>query len=446
MRYIPHTSQDVEEMLKTIGVSSLDDLFSPIPKEFRLKKPLPLPNTLSEMELKECVESFANQNEAQHYTSFLGAGCYRHFIPTIVNYLSSQGGFLTAYTPYQPEISQGTLQTIFEFQTMVAQLTGMECANASMYDGATALAEACLMAKRITPDRRKILLPTNIHPEYREVCKTYLATQDVEIVSIPYDGESGTIDLHALKEKMDSNCLAVVVQSPNFFGIIEDLEAIKNSFQDSGALYIVAVPEPLSLAMLKSPGKCGADIVIGELQSFGNSPSFGGPHVGFFATRMAYVRAIPGRIVGQTTDQNGRTAYTLTLTTREQHIRREKATSNICTNQALLATRTTIYLSTLGETGLKKLAKWNHSLTNILAEKIKEKAPHTKIKFDSPFFNEIVIETQKPLAQIEKRMLDAKVLAGVSLEKYYPELKNCLLICTTELNSEEQIQKLCELL
>lgn len=444
MRYIPHTSQDVEEMLKVIGSNSpmsIDDLFAPIPKEFRLKKPLSLPSSLSEMELKAHIESFAAQNKAHEYVSFLGAGCYRHFIPTLVNYLGSQGGFLTAYTPYQPEISQGTLQTIFEFQTMVANLSGMECVNASMYDGATSLAEACLMAKRLTPDRTKILVAQNIHPDYREVCKTYLDTQDVELISIPYDSKTGLINLKHLKENIDSQCLAILVQSPNFFGMIEELESIKHLLRHSGSLFIVVVTEPLSLALLKSPGNSGADMVVGELQSFGNSPSFGGPHVGFFATRLAYVRAMPGRIVGQTVDKNGKSAYTLTLTTREQHIRREKATSNICTNQALLATRTTVYLSTLGEQGLKKLAKWNHSLANQLCERLKGTA---KLRFDSPFFNEMVLETQKPLDPIEKRLLEQKILGGVRLEKYYPELKNCLLVCTTELNNEEQIQKLCE--
>ncbi len=443
MRYIPHTAQDIEAMLKVIGVSSVDDLFTPIPKEFRLKKPLNLPSSLSEIELKTHVESLANKNTAHQYQSFLGAGCYRHFIPTIVNSLGSQGGFLTAYTPYQPEISQGTLQTIFEFQTMIANLTGMEVANASMYDGATALAEACLMAKRLFPKKTKILVPQTIHPEYREVCKTYLEAQDVELIPIAYNSKTGTLDLSALEKKCDASSLAVLVQSPNFFGCIEDLEAIQKITATHKALFIVAVPESLSLALLKPPGEFGADIVVGEAQSFGNPPSFGGPHVGFFASRMSFVRSMPGRIVGETTDADGKRAFTLTLSTREQHIRREKATSNICTNQALLATRSTIYLSTVGEKGLKKLAQWNHSLANTLCEKLKNKA---KVRFETPFFNEVVIETQRPLSDIKKNLLDKKIIPGFSLETFYPELKNCLLVCTTELNTEEQIETLCNAL
>jgi len=427
MRYIPHTSKDVEQMLKTIGVSSVDDLFSSIPKEFRLKKSLNLPPSLSEMELRTEIESLAHQNEATQYTSFLGGGCYQHFIPTIVNYLSSQG----------------TLQTIFEFQTMMSRLTGMEVANASMYDGASALAEGCLMAKRIHPDKTHILIPQNIHPDYRAVCQTYLEAQDVTLIPIPYDSKTGTINLSSLEKEASEKCLAILVQSPNFFGVLEDLEAIQKICKAHEALLIVAVTEPLSLALLKSPGAYGADIVVGETQSFGNPLSFGGPHVGFFATRMSFVRAMPGRIVGETVDVNGERAFTLTLSTREQHIRREKATSNICTNQALLATRATIYLSTLGEQGLKKLAQWNHSLTNTLCEHLKGKA---KIKFTSPFFNEVVIETQSPLPDIEKRLRDKKILGGISLETYYPELKNCLLICTTELNTEDHIKTLCETL
>ncbi len=443
MRYLPHTTQDIEKMLETIGAYSVDDLFDSIPSEFKLKKPLNLPSSLSEMRLREHVEGIAKENTAHEFTNFLGAGTYRHFVPTIVNYLSSQGGFLTAYTPYQPEISQGTLQTIFEFQTMIANLTGMEVANASMYDGATALAEACLMAKRIHPDKSKILISKTIHPEYRDVCKTYMEAQDVSLVEIPYDPKSGTVDLNALKKELDSFALAICIQSPNFFGSIEDLASIKDMASKSGALLIVSVTEPLSLALLKSPGELGADLVIGECQSFGNYMSFGGPHVGFFATRMEYVRAMPGRIVGQTVDETGARAFTLTLSTREQHIRREKATSNICTNQALLATRATIYLSTVGEAGLKQLALWNHSVVNLLTETIKDKA---RVRFNSPFFNEVVLEFKKPIHEIEQKLRVKNILGGLNLESYYPELKNCLLVCTTELNTEEHIRQFCQAL
>ena len=443
MRYLPHTSQNVEAMLKVIGVTSLDELFESIPKAHRLKDPLDLPSSINEMELREHLKTIANRNEAQNYTQFLGAGCYRHYIPSIVNYLSSQGGFLTSYTPYQPEISQGTLKTIFEFQTMISRLTGMEVANACMYDGPTALAEACLMAKRLHPAKQKILIPKNLHPEYRAICETYLETQDVELISLEYDSQLGTISLKELQEKIDGSTLAVLVQSPNFFGGIEDLAQIQKIISVHKALFIVCVAEPLSLALLKSPGETRADIVVGEAQSFGNPSSFGGPHVGFFATRMAYVRAIPGRIVGETLDEQGTRCYTLTLSTREQHIRREKATSNICTNEALLATRATIYLSTLGEQGLKKLALWNHSLANKLLQTLKGKA---SLKFNSPFFNEFVLEFKKPVLEIEEQFEKQKILGGTSLGKYFPELKNSLLVCTTELNTQDQIQKFCDAL
>ena len=442
MRYIPHTSKDVEAMMKVIGVTSVNELFEAIPKSHQLTKPLDLPPSLSEMELRKQIETLAFQNEGQHYLSFLGGGCYHHYVPSIVNYLASQGGFLTSYTPYQPEISQGTLQTTFEFQTMIARLTGMELANASMYDGATALAEACLMAKRLKTDKTKILIPKNLHPEYQQVCQAYLETQDIELLAVEYDRTSGQISAMDLQSKLSSDCAAVIVQQPNFFGIVEHLKILRTMADSVNALLIVAIPEPLSLGLLKPPGEYNADIVVGEAQSFGNPPSFGGPHVGFFATQNAYVRAIPGRIVGETTDKKGRRCYTLTLSTREQHIRREKATSNICTNQALLATRAAIYLSTVGEQGLKKLALWNHSLANILAKKLKT----ATLKFASPFFNELVVECSQPIKDIEQNLRKNKILGGISLEEFYPELKNCLLICPTEIHSQEDIERLCDLL
>lgn len=434
MRYLPGTSQDIEKMLKTIGVPSIETLFDPIAKAFRHPRPLDLPTTLSEIELKRHVEELSHQNQAAFFTSFLGAGAYAHFIPTIVNYLSSQGGFLTSYTPYQPEISQGTLRTIFEFQTMIARLTGMEVANASMYDGATALAEACLMAKRLFPEKREILLTKGIHPEYRDICQTYTQAQDIQLIST---------DMEDLKSKINDQTLAIAVQYPNFFGIIEDLGKIQTICRAKNVLFIVCVTEPLSLALLKSPGQFGADIVVGEAQSFGNSLSYGGPHVGFFATRMSFVRAMPGRIVGETTDDKGNRAFTLTLSTREQHIRREKATSNICTNEALLATRATIYLSTVGEKGLKKLAIWNHSLACYLREALKGKA---ELRFQRPFFNEMTLEFKKPIDEIEKKSLENKMIPGLRLDRFYPELKNCLLICTTELISKEAIDRWVKLL
>src|SRR3989338_1019538 len=329
MRYIPHTPNDIEQRLKEIGVSSIQDLFTSIPKAFHVDRPLNLPSGLGEMDLKNHITSISKENKAQSYTHFLGAGAYHHFIPSIVDTLSSQGDFLTAYTPYQPEISQGTLQSIFEFQTMIANLTVMEVSNACMYDGATALAESCLMAKRICPQKSKILMPKNIHPDYQKVCQTYMATQDIELESIDFNTHTGQLDLLALSSKLNNETLAVLVQTPNFFGCIEDLKSIQTLCEKHQTLFIVCVTEPLSLALLEPPGKFNADIVVGEAQSFGNAVSYGGPFVGFFTTKMKYVRAIPGRVVGETVDQNGKRAFTLTLSTREQHIRREKATSNI---------------------------------------------------------------------------------------------------------------------
>lgn len=446
MRYLPGTSHDIENMLKVIGVPSIETLFEPIPKEFRHQKPIDLPKTLSEIELRELISDISNQNEAHTFTQFLGGGCYAHYVPTIVNYLSSQGGFLTSYTPYQPEISQGTLRTIFEFQTMIARLTGMEVANASMYDGATALAEACLMAKRLFPEKKEILLSRGIHPEYRDVCQTYTDAQDIELKPIDFNLKSGRTDLEALKAKTTDQTLAVIIQNPNFFGVIEDLSQIQTICRAKNTLFIVCVTEPLSLAILKSPGEFGADIVVGETQSFGNPPSYGGPHVGFFATRMSFVRSIPGRIVGETVDDKGNRAFTLTLSTREQHIRREKATSNICTNQALLATRATLYMATLGEQGLRKLAKWNHSLACQLREALTKIRGKADLKFHSPFFNEITVEFKKPIDTIVKKCLDHKIVPGIELAKFYPELKNCLLICATELTSKNDIERLVNLL
>lgn len=439
MRYIPHTPQDVETMLETIGVTSTEDLFSTIPKEAQLKKPLNLPRGLSEIELLKEFEAISKKNDVCQWTSFLGAGAYAHFIPSIVDYLSMQGGFLTAYTPYQPEISQGTLQSIFEFQTMMCHLTGMGVSNACMYDGATALAEACLMAKRLHPQKSQLLMAQTIHPEYQEVCKTYLYTQDLGIEKIPYDPVLGSLRLDVLEKQLSQNTLALLIQHPNFFGTLEDLETIKSLCQKHDTLLIVSITEPLSMAYLEPPGHYGADLVVGEAQSFGNPIAFGGPHVGFFTTQSKYIRAIPGRIVGETVDEAGQRAFTLTLSTREQHIRREKATSNICTNEALLATRTTIYLATLGEQGLRQLAHWNHSLATTLSKKMKS---HGSLKFQGPFFNEVVVQCKKPYSGILKNCESRHILPGLPLETYYPELKNCLLVCTTELHSEKDLEVL----
>src|SRR3990167_6123727 len=438
MRYIPHTSKDVEAMLKVIGVTSVEDLFTPIPKEFRLKKPLNLPSSLSEIELKTHVESIANKNTAHQYQSFLGAGCYRHFVPTIVNYLGSQGGFLTAYTPYQPEISQGTLQALFEFQTMIASLLGMEVANASQYDGASSLAEALLMALRVRK-RKKILISEGIHPEYLQVVKTYLGNMDVEWVGLPVN-EQGRVDRYRLEKLIDKHTAAVCVQSPNFFGVVEDQPALIGITHQQQALYISCFTESLAFGLLQPAGPMGADIVCGEGMSLGNYLNLGGPHLGLFTTRQEFVRQMPGRLVGETVDAQGKRGFVLTLSTREQHIRREKATSNICTNSGLCALAFTIHLSLLGERGLRELAELNHSKARELRDALAKVAG---VEILTPrFFNEFAIRLRGDAAATVEALLAVGIVAGVPFSRLAPEagMDDVLLVAATETTTTKDIQ------
>jgi len=441
MRYIPHTEQDIRQMLADIGLKKIDELFDSIPDSLRLNnKLLDLPPSLPESELTEHLKRLQKRNiTSENGSVFLGAGAYRHFSPILIDYLISRGEFATSYTPYQPEVSQGTLQAIFEFQTMICLLTGMEIANASMYDGASSMAEAVIMANRITR-RSEFLVSRAIHPEYRTVVDTYTRGSKFDLKEVPYTSEGAT-DLKYILKNLTENTAALVIQSPNFFGTVEEYSSLTETLAKNGTLLIVAVAEALSLGILKPPGQHGADIVVGEGQSFGLPVSFGGPYVGFFATREKYLRQMPGRLAGETKDQNGKRAYVLTLSTREQHIRRERATSNICTNQGLCALAATIFLSTLGKEGLREMAILNvrkaHYLKNCLA-----RTPEFEIKFGAHSFNEFVLECPRPAEEILQILKKDQIIGGYPLEQHYPELKNCLLICATELNSQEEMDRL----
>jgi glycine dehydrogenase subunit 1 len=438
MRYIPNSPEEREEMLAVIGLENAGELFRSIPADVQLNRKLNITDALAESEVIAEMEAMAAKNTAATKPSFLGAGVYSHFSPTIVDHLIQRSEFFTSYTPYQPEISQGTLQYIFEFQTLVCQLTGMEVANASMYDGSTAMAEAYLMAQRVTR-RNKIVVAESVHPEYREVARTYTQHGEAEIVTVPFDEKSGRVsDLSAIDDKT----AALVVQSPNFFGCVENLERLSGAAHASGALFIVVVTEAISLGLLKSPGACGADIVVGEGQSWGVPMGFGGPHVGLFATQEKFVRQMPGRLCGVAYDKNGNRGFVLTLSTREQHIRREKATSNICTNQGLIALAATIYMETMGKKGLQEVAMQNAQKAAYAAKKIAG-VDGFEIAFSAPVFNEFVVRGRRPAAEIlQKLRATGGIIGGLALSKYYAGHDNDFLVCVTETNTREQIDAL----
>ena len=437
MRYIPNSPEERENMLADIGLTSAADLFRSIPADVQLNRPLKITDPLAESEVIDAMERMAAKNTAAIRSSFLGAGVYSHFSPTVVDHLIQRSEFFTSYTPYQPEISQGTLQYIFEFQTLICQLTGMEVANASMYDGSTAMAEAYLMAQRVTR-RDKIVVATSVHPEYREVARTYTQHGLAEIVSVSFDEETGRLtDLSALDDKT----AALVVQSPNFFGCIEDLKALADAAHAVGALLVVVVTEGISFGLLKSPGACGADIVVGEGQSFGIPMSFGGPHVGLFATQEKYVRQMPGRLCGVAYDKNGNRGFVLTLSTREQHIRREKATSNICTNQGLIALAATIYMETMGKKGLQEVAVQNAQKAAYAAKQIAAIAAFS-VPFSAPSFNEFVVRGPRPATEVLAGLREKGIIGGLPLSKYYSGRENEFLVCVTEVSSREKIDAL----
>ena len=426
MRYLPKSDSDRREMLRALGLSSVDQLFDSIPTELRRTEPLNLPRALSEPEILDYFRQQAAENAAGHL-KLLGAGAYDHFRPVVIDALLSRGEFFTAYTPYQAEIAQGTLQAIFEFQTLLCQLTGQEVANASMYDGSTALAEAVLMALRIT-GRSRVLVAGNVHPEYREVLRTYLTGPELELVEVPV-AASGQVDPAALERLLDDRTAAVAVQSPNFFGCLEEIPAVAEKTHQHGALLVTAISEPVSLGLLRPPAE--ADIVALESQAFGLPPSYGGPYAGVIATKEKFVRSLPGRLAGQTTDRDGRRGFVLALATREQHIRREKATSNICTNQALCALAVTIFLCVYGRRGLRELAEQNLAKAHYLAGEL-AKLNGVRLPYTAPFFNEFVVELDAEAAEIHHRLLPRKFVAGVPLSRWFPQRRGALLLCATE--------------
>lgn len=438
---MPHTDADIAAMLATIGVDRIDDLIAHVPGSLRERAGIGLPAGMPESEVARELASIAAQNRgASDFVSFLGGGYYRHYVPAAVRAVTSRAEFATSYTPYQAEASQGTTQAIFEFQTLITQLTGLEVANASMYDGASAVAEAVLMAHRIAPKRSRVAVSRALWPDYRATIRTYLSAQgEIEIVELPFDQTLGTTDPSALERIADDRLLAVVLGYPNGFGVIEPLSRLSEIARRVGALTISATAEALALGLLKSPGELGADIAVGEGQSFGLPLEFGGPGVGFMATRGAHVRQMPGRLVGQTHDRDGRRAFCLTLATREQHIRRERATSNICTNHSLCALAATVFLSLMGRRGLRELAERNvemaHRAHKILA------ASGISPRFTGPFFNEFVI-TMPHAAQTVRRAQESKLLAGIPLAPDYPELADAVLVSVTELNRDVDLERL----
>lgn len=436
-RYLPTTEQDKKEMLAVIGVESIDDLFADIPEQVRFKGLYNIKEAVSEPELLKEFKQLADKNvNTETAVSFLGAGVYNHYRPAIVDHVISRSEFYTAYTPYQPEISQGELQAIFEFQTMIAELTGMDLANSSMYDGGTALAEAGMLACGTTK-RKKLLVSETVHPEYREVVKTYAYGQSIEVVTVPM--KDGVTDIDKLKELIDEEAAGVMVQYPNFFGQIEDIQTIGELVHEAKGMFIVSA-NPLALGVLTPPGKLGADIAVGDVQPFGIPESFGGPHCGYFATTSKLMRKVPGRLVGQTVDQEGRRGFVLTLQAREQHIRREKATSNICSNQALLALAASVAMTALGKRGIQEMAKQNILKTRY-AKNAFEKAGFT-VPFQGPHFNEIVVKVNKPVREINKKLLEIGIIGGYDLGRDYPQLENHVLIAVTELRTKEEIDQL----
>ncbi len=441
MRYIPHTEEDLRHMLATIGISEVAALFESIPADLRLGRPLDLPPALDELNLTRHLSDLAMRNVAASCTAhFLGGGAYHHHVPPAVDQLLLRSEFYTAYTPYQPEISQGTLQAMFEFQTLVCQVLGAEVANASMYDGATAMTEAVLMARRLQPKRRRVLVSGAVHPEYRAVLATYLRVEP-DLVSVLPVGTTGTTDFQALAEALTDDVAAVVVQYPNFFGCVEPLADIAPLVKDAGALLIATFSEALAFGLLKPPGELGADICAGEGQSFGVPLQFGGPYLGLLATHGRFVRNLPGRLVGQTVDAQGRTGYVLTLSTREQHIRREKATSNICSNQGLCALAACIYLALMGPQGLRHVATLNHRNARRLKQAVTA-LPGFAPVFSTPTFNEFVVRTPVPARDVVAALSPQYIVPGLDLGRFDPAWDHWLLMTATELNTPEDLTRL----
>ena len=443
MRYLPHTPQDIDRMLKTVGIGSIDELFETIPKNLQRTTPLEIPPAKSEEEVEREFARLTGLNRAGEFLSFLGGGQYPHRAPRVVDHLLRRSEFYTAYTPYQPEVSQGTLQAIFEYQTLMCLLLEMDVTNASMYDGATACAEAALMSLRVLRKKNKVLIARSVHPEFRQVTKTYMVDQPECLVEVGY-GPDGRLDRDDLKAKLDGDCACLIVGHPNYFGTLEDLPALAEIVHEAGALMVSTFTEPLAFGLIPGPGRAGADIVCGEGQSFLGDPNFGGPSLGIFSATEKNVRQMPGRLCGEATDADGRKGYVLTLSTREQHIRRDKATSNICTNQGLMALAATIFLSTLGKQGVHRLARTNLSKAAYLKKKLAA-LDGFSLAFDAPTFNEFVIRCDKATpAEVLERLLKKNVVAGLALENDYTELDRHLLVCATEMHAKEDLDRLAD--
>jgi glycine dehydrogenase subunit 1 len=435
MDYVPHTPADEERLREAVGIASIDDLFADIPSRFLLKKALALPPGVSEMELAALMEDLGARNKVPAMT-LMGAGAYGHWIPAVVGHIISRAEFYTAYTPYQAEISQGILQAIYEYQTMISRLTGMQVANASMYDGATAMAEAAVLAAK-TLNRQKLVVADAVHPEYRQVVWTYAWANGYDVVAIPF-AATGQVDMDRLRQAVDKDTAAVLVQSPNFFGVLEDIAPVAAAARAQGALLVSGFTEATSLGILKPAGELGADFVVGEGQAFGNPLNYGGPYLGIFASSDKFLRKIPGRLAGATVDKEGNRGFVLTLQTREQHIRRERATSNICTNEALCALAAAVYLVSLGK-NLKTIAGLNVQQAQYLRAELLN-LPGFAPAFSGPVYNEFVVRCPDP-ALINRKLRDAGIIGGYELSRDYPGFQNCLLFCATELLSKADIDK-----
>ncbi|MDY0297152.1 MAG: aminomethyl-transferring glycine dehydrogenase subunit GcvPA [Acidobacteriota bacterium] len=445
MRYLPLTDADRESMRRCMGINDTAELFADIPQKYRFPALEEIPEAVGENRLLEHFRGFAAANRHEEYLPFLGGGAYRHFIPEVVAHLSAKGEFLTPYTPYQPEVSQGSLQAVFEYQTMITQLTGMDISNASLYDGGTAAAEALLLMQRKSR-RSRILVAESLHPEYREIIQTYIQNLDIQVETVPMDPATARVDQEKLKSMLDAQTGGFIFQSPNFFGVIEDAAAISGITRSMQAYSAQIVAEAMSLAFLKPAGEQGVDIVAGEAQSFGLPLGFGGPYLGFMATKTDFLRQLPGRIVGETVDVENRRGYVLTLSTREQHIKREKATSNICTNQAWCAVRAAMYMATMGETGLIDIARTNHFNTAYFA-KHAAGLPNMELVFPRNFFNEVVLRTPTiPVEKLLAHLESQNILGGIPLKWFFPEYADCLLVNITEMHRRSEIDRLLDAL
>lgn len=441
--YIPNTPQDEKEMLEVIGLESIDQLFSDVPEDVFLKRPLNIPEPKSELELTRYLKSLADKNiTVDEMTSFLGAGAYDHYIPSVIGHIVSRSEFYTSYTPYQPELSQGTLQYIFEYQTLISNLTGMDISNASLYDSGSGIAEAALMACAHAR-KDEIIVSKGVKPDSRQVIKTYAKQQNIKIVEV--ETIDGVTDATELESLVSDNTAGVIVQSPNYFGIIEDLKTLTEITHKGKKTSMIASVNPLSLAILKKPGELDVDIVVGEGQPLGMPLSFGGPYLGFMATKKAYMRRLPGRVVGETTDLDGKRSFSLTLAAREQHIRREKATSNICTNQGINTLVATVYMVTLGKEGLKEVATQNVKKAHYALNEL-TKSGKCRLLFDKPFFNEFVLTSDIEVEEINKALLANKILGGYDISKDYPQYKKASLYAVTEKRTKEEIDELSRVL